>query len=162
MRPRLHHDPVLEEDVGRPQYVLPLLDVEGDVVEPAARARLVQRVDELVRLRIGRQPDADLGAVVEQDLLRQPHAQVPLGEGAVLGGIDRKEVDVIEMTHADAAPGEAHRLVFEGGPELGGWLVALGLVEQLEPMAVGIEELVRPAVAEVTVEPLTPHPCRLE
>ena len=65
---------------------------------------------------------------------------------------------MIEMTHADPAPGEAHRLVLEGGPELGGRLVALGLVEQLEPMAVGIEEGVGATVADVAVEPVALHP----
>ena len=64
-----------------------------------------------------------------------------LAEDAVLGGVDGEEVDVVEMAHADAAAGVALRLVLQRGPELRRRLVALGLVEELEAMAVGIEEL---------------------
>ena len=73
-----------------------------------------------------------LGAVVEHDLLGQPQAQVPLEEDAVLAGIDREEVDVVEVADADAAPRVALRLVLQRRPELRRRLVALGLVEELE------------------------------
>ena len=75
VRARLHHDPVLEEDVRRAQHVLALVDEEGDVVQPAARPRQVARVGDVVRLLVGREPDARLGAVVEHDLLGQPQAR---------------------------------------------------------------------------------------
>ena len=162
VRARLHHDPVLEEDVGRAEHVLALVDEEGDVMEPAARPRQVARVGDVVGLLVGREPDPGLGAVVEHDLLGQPQAEVVLEEDAVLGGIDGEEVDVVEVAHADAAPRVALRLVLERRPKLRRRLVALGLVEELEPVAVGIEEAVGGAVTEVAVEPLALDAGRLE
>ena len=108
------------------------------------------------------EPDARLGAVVEHDLLGQPQAEVLLDEGAVLGGLDGEEVDVVEVADSDAAPRVALRLVLERRPKLRGRLVALGLVEELEPVAVGIEEAVGAAVAEVAVEPAALDSGRLE
>ena len=73
-------------------------------------------------------------------------------EDAVLAGIDGEEVDVVEVAHADAASRIPLRLVLQRRPELGRRDVALGLVEELEAVAVRIEEAVRGAVAEVAVE----------
>ncbi len=84
VRPRLHHDAVLEEDVRRAQHVLALIDEERDVVQAAVRARHVARVGEVVGLLAGGQPDARLVAVVEHDLLGQPQPEVLLAEDAVL------------------------------------------------------------------------------
>ena len=153
VRPRLHHDAVLEEDVRRAQHVLALVDEERDVVQPAARAGDVARVREVVRLLVGREPDARLGAVVEHDLLGQPQAEVALAEDAVLARVDGQEVDVVEVPDAHAAPRVALRLVLERRPQLRRGRVALGLVEQLHAVAVGVEEAVGAAVAEVAVEP---------
>ena len=140
VRARLHHDPVLEEDVGGAQHVLALVDEEGDVVQPAARSRRVARVGDVVGLLVRREPDPRLGAVVEHDLLGQPQPEVRLAEDAVRAGIEREEVDVVEVSHADAAPGIAVGLVLERRLPLGRRDVALGLVEELEPVAVGIAE----------------------
>ena len=72
------------------------------MVQAAARPRHVARVREVVRLLVGREPDAGLGAVVEDDLLGQAQAELLLAECAVRAGIDGEEVDVVEM--ADPAP----------------------------------------------------------
>ena len=124
--------------------------------------RQVARVRDVVRLLAGREPDARLGAVVEHDLLGQPQAEILLEEDAVLGGIDGEEVDVVEVADADAAPRVALRLVLERRAKLGRRLVALGLVEELEAMAVGIEEAVGGTVTEIAVEPLALDAGRLE
>ncbi len=61
---------------------------------------------------------------------------------------------MIEVAHADAAAGIAVRLVLQRGLDLRRRRVALRLVEELDPVTVGVEEAVRGAVAEVAVEPL--------
>ena len=119
-----------------------------------ARSRHVARVGEVVRLLVRREPDARLGAVVEHDLLGQPEAEVVLAEHARLAGVDREEVDVIEVADADAAPRVAARLVLERGPQLRRSRVVLGLVEELDAVAVGVEEAVGAAMAEVAVDPV--------
>ena len=104
--------------------------------------RQVARVGDVVRLLVRREPDARLGAVVEHDLLGQPQAEVLLEEDAVLAGVDGEEVDVVEVADADAAARVALRLVLQRRAKLGRRLVALGLVEELDAVAVGIEEAV--------------------
>ena len=162
MRAGLHHDPVLEEDVGGAQHVLALVDEERDVMQTATRVRQVAGVGEVVGLLVGREPDARFRAVVEHDLLGEPQAEVCLEERAVLARVDREEVDVIEVPHADAAAGIALRLVLQRGAELGRRLVALGLVEELDAVAVGVEEAVGATVTEVAVEPAARRAARLE
>ena len=85
----------------------------------------------------GREPDARLGAVVEHDLLGQPQAEVAASRKTRFSaGIDGEEVDVVEVADAGAAPGVALRLVLQRRPQLRRRLVALGLVEELEAVAV--------------------------
>jgi hypothetical protein len=87
---------------------------------------------------------------------------VLLGEDPVLGGIDSEEVDVVEVADSDAAGRVALRLILERRAKLGGRLIALGLVEELVAMAVGIEEAVGGTVTEIAVEPLALDAGRLE
>ena len=90
MRAGLHHDPVLEEDVRRPQDVLTLVDEEGDVVEAAGRPGQVAGVGDVVGLLVRGQPHAGLGSVVEHDLLGQPQAEIVFEERAILGWLERQ------------------------------------------------------------------------
>ena len=69
---------------------------------------------------------------------------------------------MVEMAHADAAAGVALRLVLQRRPQLGRSLVALRFVEELEAVAVGIEERVRGAVSDVALEPFAGDARRVE
>src|SRR4029077_7647240 len=59
----------------------------------------------------------------------------------------------VEVANADAATGIAVRLVLGRRSQVRRRRVALRLVEQLEAVAVGVREPVRPAVTGVAVEP---------
>ena len=122
----------------------------------------VARVREVVGLLVGREPDPGLVAVVEHDLLGQPQPQVALAEDAVLTGIDGQEVDVVEVADTDAPPRVAVRLILERRSQLRRSRVALGLVEQLDAVAVGVQEAICAAVAEVAVEPVALDPAGLQ
>ena len=74
--PGLDLDAVLETDVGCAQDVLAFVHGEREVVEPAVGSGLVTRVGQLVGLEVGRQPDAGLCAVVKDDRLGEPEAEV--------------------------------------------------------------------------------------
>ena len=83
-------------------------------------------------------------------------------EQPVLARVRGEEVDVVEVPDAGAAPGVALRLVLQRGTELRRRLVALGLVEELDGVAVGVAEAVRRAVPHVAVEPLAACTAGLE
>ena len=60
---------------------------------------------------------------------------------------------MIESPHVDAARGESHGLIFQRGPQFGRRFVPLGLIINLDLVAVGIVEGERRAVAEIAVGP---------
>src|SRR4029077_12677314 len=67
-----------------------------------------------------------------------------------------------EMPDANTATGIALRLVLQRGAELGRRHVALGLVEELEAVTVGIEKAVGATVTEVALVPAARRAARLE
>src|SRR6185436_19171803 len=93
--------------------------------------------------------------------LGQPQTQVALAEYAVLTGIDSQEVDVVEVADTDAPPRVAVRLVLERRAQRRRRRVALGFVEQLDAVAVGVQEAVGAAVTEVALEPFALDPAGL-
>src|SRR5262249_22721449 len=95
VRARLHHDPVLEEDVGRAEDVLALVDEKCDVMQATTAARRIARVRHVVRLLIRREPHAGLAAVVEHDLLGEAQAEILFAEDARLRWIKGEQVDVV-------------------------------------------------------------------
>ena len=132
------------------------------MVEPARRAVGVRDVDELVRGDREAQPGARLGPVVELDPLVQAVAEHVLGERAVRADVRRQQVDVVEPLDRRAPADVALRLVPPRRPQVLGRLVALRLVVELEDVPVGVGEAVRPAVADVPVDPAEPEPRRLD
>jgi hypothetical protein len=74
----LDRDAVLGVQVGSTQHILPIVEVVGQVVEPAARASGILSKGQVVRLAGHAQPRAGLAAVVHHDMLRQPKTELLL------------------------------------------------------------------------------------
>ena len=149
----LDRDVVVDEQVGGAQALLARVDPEGEVVQAAAGAVVVGDVDQLVRGDREADPGALLGAVVELDPLVQPVAEELLAELAARADVGGEDVDVVEPLDAGAAAGVALRLVAPRRLQVLGGDVALGLVVELETVAVGVLEAVGRPVSDVPVDP---------
>jgi hypothetical protein len=109
-------DAAVEEQVGRAQALLARVDPEREVVEPAVRAVVVLRVDQLVGHHRQAHPRAGLGAVVELHALVEPVAEHVGRELAHRTHVGGEEVDVVEPLHGHAASRVALRLVLQRRP----------------------------------------------
>ena len=140
VRPGFDRHTGFEEDVGRAQDLLAAIEREGDVVEAAGDAVGFLGEGEVVALVVRRQPHAGFLAGVEFDPLRAAQAQIALEELAAGADIDGQAVEVIDAADVDATGGKALRLVLQRRAELGGRLIPLGVVIELEDVAVGVAE----------------------
>ena len=152
-RRRLDRDARVDEDVRGAQALLARVDPEREVVQAPARAVRVRDVDQLVRGDRDAHPGAGLRAVVELDALVEPVAEHVLAELARRPHVRGEQVDVVEPLDRRAAPDVALRLVAPGRREVRWGDVALGLVEQLEDVAVRVGEAVGRPVPDVAVDP---------
>ena len=153
VRPGLDEDAVLQEDVGGAQNLLAAVERIGDVMEAALGAGVVARIGEVVGLVGHRHPDRGFGAVIENDGLGQPEAEIVLEEDPVGLDVDRQPVPVVEPAHIAAARRKALRLVLQRWLLVGRRLVPLGLVVKLDHVAVRILAHEGLAVAEIAVGP---------
>src|SRR5665213_2161515 len=122
-------------------------------MEAAVRAGVVARIGEVVRLVGGGQPDAGLRSVIEHDAFGQAEAEIVLEELAAGGDVGGKPVPVIDPAHVAATRGKTLRLVLQGWLEFRRRLIPLGVVIELDDMAVGILADEGLAMAEVAVSP---------
>ena len=159
---RLDRHVGVDEDVGRAQAFLARVDPERQVVETAARAVRVRDVDQLVGRDREAHPGAALRPVVHLDPLVEPIAEHVLREDAVGADVRGEHVHVVEPLHRTAATDVALRLIPPRRPQVLRRLVALGVVEELEDVAVGVREAVGAAMADVAVDPPLPEPRLLD
>src|ERR1700687_5184479 len=96
-------DSVLKKNIGGAQNVFAAIDGVGDVVEAAARSRMIARVSEIVTLVADREPHARFRSIVHHDLLGEPATQVVFKKYPVRLDIDGEAVQMIESPDVDAA-----------------------------------------------------------
>src|SRR5215471_1696050 len=102
------------------------------------------------------------GSVVEDDLLGDPPAKAVADEAPVGLGLRRQVVHVIKAPDADAAAWVGLRLVLQCGLQVAIRPEPLGLVVELEFVAVGIAEQVCRADAHIAVPPADAEPGRVD
>ncbi len=110
-------------------------------------------VGKVVALVRHRHPHRSFGAVVEYDLFGSAEAQIIFEEEAVGLDIDREAIEVIEPADVDAARGKPLRLVLQRGLQFRRWLIPLGLVIELDDMAIGVATAERRPLPHVAVNP---------
>src|ERR1700730_6887835 len=88
VRARFDVDTVLQENIGGTENVLTAVDDVGEVMEAAVRPGVVERVGEVVTLVADGEPDACLAAIVQNDLLGEPAAEIVLKENTVRLDVD--------------------------------------------------------------------------
>jgi hypothetical protein len=132
------------------------------VVQAAVGAERVARVDQLVRGDRRAHPGAGLAAVVELDALVRAVAERVDAELAVGAHVGGEDVDVVEALDRAAAAGVAAGHVLERRAQVLRRVVALALVVELEPVAVGVAEAIRQAAPAVAVGPALARPGRLD
>jgi hypothetical protein len=115
------------------------------------------RIGEVVALVRGGQPHAGLGAVVEHDLLGETKAERLLEELAIGLDVRGQAVEVVKPAHVHAPARDALRLILQGGPQIFRRLVPLGLVVDLQQVAVRIVELVGRTMAQFALVPTDPE-----
>ena len=153
---------MLDQEVCGAQHLLARVDPEREVVEPPLRVPGVGDVDQLVPGDREAEPGARLGAVVEDDALVVAVAEHVRRERAARRHVGGEQVDVVEPLDGGPAPGVALRLVAQDGLEVGRWRIPLGLVVELEDVAVRVGEPVGRAVADIAVDPADPEARRLD
>ena len=157
-RRRLDVDVVLDEDVGRAQHLLAGVDPEGEVVETTARTESIRDVDELVCGDREAHPGAGLLPVVQHHLLVEAVAEDVLREDPVRADVVREQVDVVEPLDRRTSRDVPLRLVLQRRPEVRRRLVPLGLVVDLDRMAVRVGEAVRRPMTEIALDQPRPSP----
>src|SRR5215472_1522441 len=100
-------------------------------------------------------------SVIEDDLLRDPPAKAVADEAPVGLALRRQVVHVIKAPDADAATWVGLRLVLQCGLQVAFRPEPLGLVVELEFVAVGIAEEVCRADADIAVPPADAEPGRV-
>src|SRR5207344_1728206 len=119
VRPGLDIDAILEKDVGGAQNVFARIKREGYVVQASFGARVIARVSKVIAFVCRGHPHADLGAIVEHNLLGQHEAEIVLEKFSVGFDVDSKPVEVIDASHVYPARRVALRLILEGRLEFG-------------------------------------------
>jgi hypothetical protein len=132
------------------------------VVQAAARAVRVARIDELVGGDRGTHPRAGLAAVVELDALVEAVAERLDAEPPVGADAGGEDVDVVQALDRTAAPGVAPGHVLERGAQVRRRFVARALVVELEAVAVGVAEAVGRAAGVIAVDPPLSQPGGLD
>ena len=140
------------------KQLLARVDEPRQVVQAPVAAGVVGGVDQLVGGDREAHPGALLAAVVVDDLLVGAEAELLLGEPAVGGDVRRQHVDVVDPLDRGAAVDVALGHVLEPRAQVLGRHVAVLLVEELEPVAVGVAELERGAVPVVALVPADAEP----
>jgi len=114
---------------------------------------MVARIGEVVALVRAGHPHGGFRAVVQNDLLGQPEAQVLLEKRAVAFDVYGQAIPMIEAAHVDATRGKALGLILQGRAQLWRSLVPLRFVVKLDLMAVWVITHKRRTVRQVAIVP---------
>ena len=131
-------------------------------MEAPVPACVVGGVDQLVGGDRQTHPGALLGAVVVDDLLVEPVAELVHREAPVGRHVRGQDIDVVDALDRGAAVDVALRHVLEPGAQVLGRDVGVLLEEELKPVPVGVVELVRGPVPVVALVPADTEPGRLD
>jgi hypothetical protein len=142
VRPRFDKDPVLEKDIGAPQYILATIDGVSNVVKATLHAVRLTRVGEIVALVRASEPHSSLSAVVENDRFREPETQIFLKEFTVRLHINRQTVEMVESTDVDPPSWISLSLVLQSGTKFGRRLVPFSFVIYFNEMAIWVPETI--------------------
>ena len=162
VRAGLDEHAVVQADVRGAQDVVPGVGRERDVVQPPGAAGPVPRVHQVVTLVGEVQPLRGDRAVVEHDLLGDPPAEHVTDEVPAGRYLPGQVIDVVQPADADAAPRVGLGLVLQGGLQLVGRRVPLGLPVQLQLVPVRVAEQVRGPDPRIAVLPADAEPRRLD
>ena len=155
VRAGLDVDAVLEEDVGGAQDLLAAVERVGDVVEAAGRAGSGRGYRRSRRTCCSTSSSTSPASVPSLSTICSvsPQAEIVLEEQAVGLDVHREAIEVIEPADVDAARGKPLRLVLQRGLQFRRRLVPLGLVVELDDVAVGVAAAEGRPVPQVAVDP---------
>src|SRR5215470_5022365 len=162
VRSRLDEHSLVQADVCGSKDVFPGVGGEGEVVQPARSLRPVVGVDQVIGLLREMEPLRADRPVVEDDLLGDSPAQAVPDEAPVGLALSRQIVHVIKAPDADAPAWVGLGLVLQRGLQVSVRPEPLGLVVELEFVAVGIAEQVGRSDADIAVPPADAKPGRVD
>src|SRR6185437_3038485 len=132
VRARFDIDAIFEKDIRCQQHLFSAVNSISDVMETSFRSGIVARIGEIVRFVGAGHPYSGLGAIVENDLLREPEAKILFEKFAIGFDVHSKCIPMIEAADVNATGRKSLGLILQSRTQFRRRFIPLCFVIKLD------------------------------